>query len=104
MVRRSIFAFVVVVLAMLALAAPALAGGWAVVTLDSLPRVFAADGLRDDGRFAARIFALAALDPLHAVPGAVSAERGRREILRTGVDAVAGRDGQAVGGALDGCQ
>src|SRR5215213_7412764 len=38
MARRSIFAFVVVVLAMLALAAPALAGGWAVVTLDSLPR------------------------------------------------------------------
>jgi len=38
MARRSIFAFVLVVLAMLALAAPALAGGWAVVTLDSLPR------------------------------------------------------------------
>ena len=38
MLRRSTFAFVVVVLAMLALAAPALAGGWAVVTLDSLPR------------------------------------------------------------------
>jgi hypothetical protein len=32
------FAFVVVILSMLALAAPALAGGWAVVTLDSLPR------------------------------------------------------------------
>jgi hypothetical protein len=38
MFRRSIFAFAVVVMAMLALAAPALAGGWAVVTLDSLPR------------------------------------------------------------------
>ena len=38
MARRSIFAFVVAILAMLALAAPALAGGWAVVTLDSLPR------------------------------------------------------------------
>jgi hypothetical protein len=38
MARRSIFAFVVVILAMLALAVPALAGGWALVTLDSLPR------------------------------------------------------------------
>ena len=38
MARRSIFAFVVVILAMLALAIPALAGGWAVLTLDSLPR------------------------------------------------------------------
>ncbi|HEY3227797.1 MAG TPA: hypothetical protein VGJ87_01180 [Roseiflexaceae bacterium] len=38
MFRRSIIAFTVVVVAMLALAAPALAGGWAVVTLDSLPR------------------------------------------------------------------
>jgi hypothetical protein len=38
MFRRSIGAFVIVVAAMLALAAPALAGGWAVVTLDSLPR------------------------------------------------------------------
>jgi hypothetical protein len=38
MARRSIFAFGLVVLAMLALAAPALAGGWAIVTLDSLPR------------------------------------------------------------------
>jgi len=38
MARRSIFAFVVVILAMLALAVPALAGGWAVLTLDSLPR------------------------------------------------------------------
>jgi len=38
MARRSIFAFVLVVLAMLALASPALAGGWAMVTLDSLPR------------------------------------------------------------------
>jgi len=38
MFRRSIGAFMVVVIAMLALVAPALAGGWAVVTLDSLPR------------------------------------------------------------------
>jgi hypothetical protein len=38
MFRRSIFVCMVVVVAMLALAAPALAGGWAVVTLDSLPR------------------------------------------------------------------
>ncbi len=38
MFRRSIVAFTVVVIAMLALAAPALAGGWAVVTLDSLPK------------------------------------------------------------------
>jgi len=38
MLRRSIFAFVLVILAMLALAVPALAGGWAIVTLDSLPR------------------------------------------------------------------
>ncbi len=38
MFRRSFFALVVVVAAMLALAAPALAGGWAVVTLDSLPK------------------------------------------------------------------
>jgi hypothetical protein len=38
MTRRSIFTFVMVVLAMLALAVPALAGGWAVVTLDALPR------------------------------------------------------------------
>src|SRR3954447_19028652 len=38
MIRRSIFAFVLVILALLALAAPALAGGWAVLTLDSLPR------------------------------------------------------------------
>jgi hypothetical protein len=38
MARRSILAFGLVVLAMLALAAPALAGGWALVTLDSLPR------------------------------------------------------------------
>jgi hypothetical protein len=37
MFRRSMIAFTVVV-AMLVLAAPALAGGWAVVTLDSLPR------------------------------------------------------------------
>ena len=38
MARRSIFALGLAVLAMLALVAPALAGGWAVVTLDSLPR------------------------------------------------------------------
>jgi hypothetical protein len=38
MARRSIFAFVLAILALLALAVPALAGGWAVVTLDSLPR------------------------------------------------------------------
>ena len=38
MARRSIFAFGLVILSMLALAVPALAGGWAVVTLDSLPR------------------------------------------------------------------
>jgi len=38
MVRRSIFGFVVAIVALLALAAPALAGGWAVLTVDSLPR------------------------------------------------------------------
>jgi hypothetical protein len=38
MVRRSIFGLVAAAIAILALAAPALAGGWAVVTLDSLPR------------------------------------------------------------------
>ena len=38
MVRRSLFGVVVVIVALLALAAPALAGGWAVLTLDSLPR------------------------------------------------------------------
>jgi len=38
MARRSVFAFVLVILALLALAVPALAGGWAVVTLDALPR------------------------------------------------------------------
>ena len=38
MARRSIFAFVLAILALLALAIPALAGGWAVLTLDSLPR------------------------------------------------------------------
>jgi hypothetical protein len=38
MARRSTVALAVVVLALLALAAPALAGGWAVVTLDALPR------------------------------------------------------------------
>jgi hypothetical protein len=37
MFRRSIFALAVVVVAMLALAAPAFGGGWAVVTLDELP-------------------------------------------------------------------
>jgi hypothetical protein len=37
MFRRSMLAFVVVV-ALLALVTPALAGGWAVVTLDTLPR------------------------------------------------------------------
>ncbi|HEU5101344.1 MAG TPA: hypothetical protein VFU22_20115 [Roseiflexaceae bacterium] len=38
MVRRSIFGLAVAIVALLALATPALAGGWAVVTLDSLPR------------------------------------------------------------------
>src|SRR4051794_35981568 len=38
MARRSIFTFALVVLAMLALTVPALAGGWALVTLDALPR------------------------------------------------------------------
>lgn len=38
MARRSIFALVLVLLAMLALTVPALAGGWAVVTLDAVPR------------------------------------------------------------------
>src|SRR4051794_26992403 len=38
MTRRSIFAFGVVVVALLALTVPARAGGWAVVTLDALPR------------------------------------------------------------------
>ena len=38
MAGRSIFAFVLIMLAMLALAVPALAGGWAIVTLDALPR------------------------------------------------------------------
>lgn len=38
MARRSLFAFVLIMLAMLALAVPALAGGWAIVTLDALPR------------------------------------------------------------------
>jgi hypothetical protein len=36
--RRSICGLVIVMAAMLALAAPALAGGWAVVTLDWLPK------------------------------------------------------------------
>jgi hypothetical protein len=38
MARRSMIALVLAILAMLALASTALAGGWAVVTLDSLPR------------------------------------------------------------------
>src|SRR5215216_2076328 len=38
MARRSMMAFVLVSVALLALAAPALAGGWAVLTLDALPR------------------------------------------------------------------
>ena len=38
MVRRSFFALAVVIVMLLALTAPALAGGWAVVTLDALPR------------------------------------------------------------------
>jgi hypothetical protein len=38
MVRRSIFSIAIVIAIMLALAAPALAGGWAVITLDSLPK------------------------------------------------------------------
>jgi len=38
MLRRSIFGFWAAIVALLALATPALAGGWAVVTLDSLPR------------------------------------------------------------------
>jgi hypothetical protein len=45
--HRSIFSFMVSLAAMLLLAAPALAGGWAVITLDSLPReVRAGQGLR----------------------------------------------------------
>jgi hypothetical protein len=36
--QRSIFGIMLVMTAMLLLAAPALAGGWAVITLDSLPR------------------------------------------------------------------
>ena len=38
MARRSIFVCATAIVAMLALVAPALAGGWAVATLDSLPR------------------------------------------------------------------
>jgi len=38
MIRRSILSCAVVIAALLALAAPALAGGWAVVTLDTLPK------------------------------------------------------------------
>jgi hypothetical protein len=38
MVRRSIFGLGVAIVALLALATPALAGGWAQVTLDTLPR------------------------------------------------------------------
>jgi hypothetical protein len=37
MVRRSIFGLIVALVALLALATPALAGGWALVTLDALP-------------------------------------------------------------------
>ena len=37
MSRRSILGFMLIVAALLALTAPALAGGWAVVTLDTLP-------------------------------------------------------------------
>jgi hypothetical protein len=36
--RRSIFGITLAIVAMLLLAAPALAGGWAVITLDSLPQ------------------------------------------------------------------
>src|SRR5689334_13198072 len=38
MARRSMLVLAAVVLALLALAAPARAGGWAVLTLDALPR------------------------------------------------------------------
>ena len=38
MFRRSMFALGMVVIALLALAAPVLAGGWAVITLDELPQ------------------------------------------------------------------
>jgi hypothetical protein len=38
MIKRPILAFVMVVVALLALASPALAGGWATVTLDALPK------------------------------------------------------------------
>jgi hypothetical protein len=38
MVRRSSFGLVVAIVALLALATPALAGGWALITLDTLPR------------------------------------------------------------------
>ena len=38
MFRRSMFALVMVAIALLALAAPVLAGGWAVITLDELPQ------------------------------------------------------------------
>jgi hypothetical protein len=38
MIRRSIIAVTVVIVALLALVKPVLAGGWAVVTLDTLPR------------------------------------------------------------------
>jgi len=36
--RRTIFGFALAIATLLALAAPALAGGWAVITLDSLPK------------------------------------------------------------------
>ena len=38
MLRRWIYSFAVALVALLALAAPVLAGGWAVVTLDALPK------------------------------------------------------------------
>ncbi|MBK9715488.1 MAG: hypothetical protein IPO81_30025 [Kouleothrix sp.] len=38
MFRRSLFTLTLTLAALLALAAPALAGGWAIVTLDTLPR------------------------------------------------------------------
>lgn len=38
MTRRSLFGLAMAIVALLALATPALAGGWALVTLDALPR------------------------------------------------------------------
>lgn len=37
MIRRSVLSFMLIVAALLALTAPALAGGWAVITVDTLP-------------------------------------------------------------------